>query len=542
MEPVSEAMSSSAERRQQKTPGGAYPQKEAVNPPGAAGGPSSVPAQSATQPNGVGYDLMEGAVGRENMLRALRCVEQNKGAAGVDGMGVKSLRNHLKESWPRLKEELLVGAYKPQPVRRVEIPKPDGGTRPLGIPTVTDRLIQQALLQILTPVFDPEFSEFSYGFRPGRSAHQAVKQARRYIEEGFRFMVDIDLEKFFDRVNHDALMARVARKVRDKRVLKLIRAYLNAGVMAHGVCIKTNEGTPQGGPLSPLLANIMLDDLDKELERRGHRFVRYADDCNIYIRSRRAGERVMESIKELIEKRLKLKINEAKSAVEAPRRRKFLGFSFTGEERPRIRLSAKTVDRFKEKIRQLTKRSRSISLKERITKLNVYLRGWIGYFRLAETPSVFEPLDKWIRRRLRMGLLKQWKKPKTRKKSLVALGIAELWAGCISGSRKGLWRLSNTPQVNKALGLAYCKPKGSSPWNSHTTGFVWFNEPPDAERHVRWCERTGANHSLLLDLSHSGGTLYSAPGRSMTNSMGDILSRSLLRISSGFAIILLKVL
>lgn len=460
MEPGSEAMSSRAERRQQKTPPGACLQKEAVNPPGTAGGPISVPARSTEQPNGAGYDLMERAVGRENMLRALSCVERNKGAAGVDGMEVKSLRAHLKENWPRIREELLAGTYKPQPVRRVEIPKLDGGTRPLGIPTVADRLIQQALLQALTPVFDPVFSEFSYGFRPGRSAPQAVKQARRYIEEGFRFVVDIDLEKFFDRVNHDALMARVARKVRDKRILKLIRAYLNAGVMANGVCIRTDEGTPQGGPLSPLLANIMLDDLDKELEERGRRFVRYADDCNIYVRSRRAGERVMESIKEFIEKRLKLKINEAKSAVDNPWRRKFLGFSFIGGKKPRIRLAAESIGRFKGKIRRLTKRSWSISLKERLTRLNAYLRGWIGYFRLAETPSIFESLDVWIRRRLRMCLLKQWKKPKTKKRSLMALGIAELWAECISGSRKGLWRLSNTPQVNKALGLAYWQTQG----------------------------------------------------------------------------------
>ena len=404
--------------------------------------------------------MMEQVVERQNMLRALRRVQQNKGAPGVDGMDVKELTPFLKEHWQGIREELLNDAYKPKPVRRVEIPKPDGGVRLLGIPTVLDRLIQQALLQVLTPIFDPEFSEHSYGFRPGRSAHQAVKAAQKYIEEGYSYAVDIDLEKFFDRVNHDMLMARVARKVKDKRVLRLIRRYLQAGVMVNGVCIDTEEGTPQGGPLSPLLANIMLDDLDKELEKRGHRFARYADDCNIYVKTPRAGERVMASVREFVEKKLKLKVNEKKSKVDRPWKVKFLGLTFTWEKKPRIRIAPKALERFKERIRELTQRSKGISMERRLGELNTYLRGWIGYFRLADTESVIQDLDKWIRRRLRMCMLKQWKKPKTKYKNLVALGVNPEEARKLAGSRKGYWHLSKTPQMTKALDSAYWHRQG----------------------------------------------------------------------------------
>ena len=453
-------MSSREEQRQQKTLEGGFPQEEAVNPQGPAGAPSSSPAQDAARPNEERYDSMEQVVERENMLQALRRVQQNKGAPGVDGMDVKSLTPFLKEHWQGIRAELLDDAYKPKPVRRVEIPKPDGGVRLLGIPTVLDRLIQQALLQVLTPVFDPGFSEHSYGFRPGRSAHQAVKEARKYIEEGYRYTVDIDLEKFFDRVNHDRLMARVARKVKDKRVLRLIRRYLQAGVMVNGVCIESEEGTPQGGPLSPLLANIMLDDLEKELEKRGHRFARYADDCNIYVKTPRAGERVMASVREFVEKRLKLKVNEKKSKVDRPWKLKFLGLTFTPNMKPRIRIAPKALERFKERIRELTQRSRGISLERRLGELNTYLRGWIGYFRLADTQSVIEDLDSWIRHRLRACLLKQWKKPKTKYRNLVTLGITPEEARKLAGSRKGYWHLARTEQAHKALDLAYWQDQG----------------------------------------------------------------------------------
>ena len=453
-------MSSREEQGRQKTPEGGFPREEAVNPPGPAGAPSSSPTQNAEQPDRERYESMEQVVERENMLQALHRVQQNKGAPGVDGMSAEVLTPFLKEHWQGIREELLNDVYKPKPVRRVEIPKPDGGVRLLGIPTVLDRLIQQALLQVLTPIFDSGFSEHSYGFRPGRSAHQAVKEAQKYIEEGYGYAVDIDLEKFFDRVNHDMLMARVARKVKDKRVLRLIRRYLQAGVMVDGVCIETEEGTPQGGPLSPLLANIMLDDLDKELEKRGHRFARYADDCNIYVKTPRAGERVMASVREFVEKKLKLKVNEKKSKVDRPQKLKFLGLTFTWDKKPRIRIAPKALERFEERIRELTERSKGISMDRRLGELNTYLRGWIGYFRLADTASVIQHLDEWIRRRLRMCLLKQWKKPKTKCRNLVALGIYPEEARKLAGSRKGYWRLSDTPQVNKALGLAYWQNQG----------------------------------------------------------------------------------
>lgn len=453
--------SSREEQRQPNIPQGSYLQEETVNPWGIEEVPSSSPARTEELTREARFDhLMEQVVERNNLLQALYRVERNKGAAGVDGMAIKSLRSFIVNNWTRIREELLNGNYQPLPVRRVEIPKPDGGIRLLGIPTVLDRLIQQALLQVLTPIFDPKFSPLSYGFRRGYSAHQAVKQAQNFISQGFRFVVDMDLEKFFDRVNHDILMSKLAKKIGDKRILKLIRRYLQAGIMVNGVCIASEEGTPQGGPLSPLLANIMLDDLDKELLKRGHRFVRYADDCNIYVKSRRAGERVLEGVKEFVEKRLKLKVNMEKSAVDRPWKRKFLGFSFTNNRVPRLRLASKTVKRFKDKVRELTSRSRSQSMENRIQSLNAYLQGWSGYFRLADTRSVFQSLDEWTRRRLRMCLLKQWKKPKTKRKNLISLGIQSDWAALISSSRKGHWRLANSPQINKALGIAYWQKQG----------------------------------------------------------------------------------
>lgn len=453
--------SSRGKQRQQKIQKGNYLQEEAVNTQGTGGGPSLSPARTKeTTREESCNNLMERVVARDNMLYALYRVETNKGAAGIDGMTIESLRPFLKDQWPVIREQLLKGTYQPKPVRRVEIPKPDGGTRLLGIPTVIDRLIQQALLQKMNDIFEPTFVPFSFGFRPHKRAHSAVELAREYIKEGYRWVVDMDLEKFFDKVNHDILMSKVARRIQDKRVLLLIRRYLQAGVMVNGCCIATGEGTPQGGPLSPLLANIMLNELDLELCRRGHRFVRYADDCNIYVKSRRAGERVMASVKKFVEERLKLKVNMQKSAVDRPWKRKFLGFSFTWDKEPKIRIAPKTKKRFMDKIRELTNRSKSQSMNKRIKAINTYIVGWIGYYRLADTRSVFQSLDEWLRRRLRMCYLKQWKKPKTKRKKLVALGIPPEWAMLISASRKGYWRLSNTPQVNKALGLAFWQEQG----------------------------------------------------------------------------------
>lgn len=373
--------SSRGERRQQPTPEGAYRRKVAVQPRGAVGGPSAPPARDRAESHGTDdVALLEKVLERENLRQALKRIEQKpKAAPGVDGMTVRELRPYLEQHWERIRAEILAGTYEPQPVRRAEIPKPNGGgMRELGIPRVLDRFLQQALLQVLTPIFDPHFSPHSYAYRKGKNGHQAVKAAQRFIQDGYTWVVDLDLSKFFDRVNHDKLMARVARRVKDKRVLKLIRKYLEAGVMANGVVRETEEGTPQGGPLSPLLSNIMLDDLDKELEKRGHQFVRYADDCNIYVRSHRAGERVMKSVRSFLEGDLSLRVNEAKSAVDRPIRRKFLGFSFFRHKgKVKIRLAPQSVQRVKDTIRELTNRTRGMSMAERIRHLNEKLGGWM---------------------------------------------------------------------------------------------------------------------------------------------------------------------
>jgi len=404
--------------------------------------------------------LMEQILSRENLIRALNRVVRNKGSHGVDGMPVQNLRAHVIEHWDTMKVELLSGTYQPQPVRRVEIPKPDGGVRLLGIPTVMDRFIQQAIAQVLSSIYDPTFSDHSYGFRPNRSAHGAVKKAKGYIAEGNRWVVDIDLEKFFDRVNHDKLMGLLAKRIEDKCLLKLIHKYLKTGIMINGVVTDNEEGTPQGGPLSPLLSNIVLDELDKELEKRGHQFVRYADDCNIYVKTPKAGNRVMRSVTSYIEGKLKLKVNGNKSAVDRPWRRKFLGFSFTKHREPKIRIAKASVNRMKDKIRDITSRKRPYSMEVRIQKLNQYLMGWCGYFALADTPSVFKTLESWIRRRLRMCVWKSWKKPSTKVRKLTGLGIPKGKAHEWGNSRKGYWRISKSPILHKALGNSYWSSQG----------------------------------------------------------------------------------
>ncbi|NLV32425.1 MAG: group II intron reverse transcriptase/maturase [Acidobacteria bacterium] len=397
--------------------------------------------------------LMEAVVERGNMLAALHRVERNKGAAGVDGMTVADLRANLKEQWPTVRESLLAGNYAPKPVLRVEIPKPDGkGVRKLGIPTVMDRLIQQALHQVMQPIFDPGFSGSSYGFRPGRSAHDAVKQARAYVRDGRRWVVDLDLEQFFDRVNHDILMARVARKVKDRRVLRLIRNYLQAGVMEAGIAVASMEGTPQGGPLSPLLSNIMLDDLDRELERRGHRFCRYADDCNVYVRSKHAGERVMDSLTWFLERKLRLKVNQAKSAVARPWERKFLGYSLTFHRIARLKVAPQSVQRFRLKLKGLFRAGRGRNLARFIREdLNPVLRGWARYFHLSEVRGTFEELDGWLRRRLRCMLWRQWKRVWPRFKRLRARGLDEVraWKSVTNG--RGSWWNSGSSHMNEAF-------------------------------------------------------------------------------------------
>jgi RNA-directed DNA polymerase len=396
--------------------------------------------------------LMEKVCLPTNILDAMAQVRRNKGAPGIDGMTVDQLPAHLQTTWPVICNQLLTGTYRPQPVRRVEIPKPGGGIRMLGIPTVLDRLIQQAVLQILQPRWDGTFSENSYGFRPGRSAHQAIASAQGFIEQGYQIVVDIDLEKFFDRVNHDILMSLIAKRESDKRLLKLIRAFLTAGVMENGLVTRNEEGTPQGGPLSPFLSNIMLDVLDKELERRGLHFARYADDCNIYVRSLRAGQRVMESVTNFLHKTLKLKVNTAKSAVGKPSKRKFLGFSFQViKTNVKRRIAPKSIERYKERVREITNRHRGRSLPWIIKELSRYIIGWLGYFGFCQTPSVLRRLDEWTRRRIRSIAWNQWKTGRKRFRELVKRGVPPRQAACAAGSSLGPWRLSRSLPIHIAL-------------------------------------------------------------------------------------------
>lgn len=400
------------------------------------------PATTGNEGPGTG-SLMERVLTRPNLMRALKRVRKNKGSPGIDGMTVDELPDWLRENWPRVREELLAGTYQPAPVRRATIPKPDGGERQLGIPSVLDRLIQQALLQVLQPRFDPTFSEHSHGFRPGRSAHGAIREARQHVQNGKRWVVDVDLEKFFDRVNHDVLMGRLARRIEDRRILGLIRRYLNAGVMASGVVVERYEGTPQGGPLSPLLANVLLDEVDKELEQRGHAFVRYADDLRVFVTSKRAGERVMRSLIRVFDK-LRLRVNESKSAVDRAWNRPFLGASFwiAPGRKVRVRVAPKALRKMKRRVRQLTRRTRGRSLAEVVQTLRSYLIGWRGYFRIAETPRKLAELDEWIRHRLRAYQLKQWKRGKTVFRELVARGLNRDSAARVAANAGRWWRNS----------------------------------------------------------------------------------------------------
>lgn len=395
--------------------------------------------------------LMEAMLERENMLKAYKRVVGNKGASGVDGMTTEDLKDYLKKYWLQLRDEVLSGRYRPSPVKEVEIPKPGGGVRKLGIPTVVDRLLQQALHQVLSPIFEIGFSESSYGFRPGRGAHQAIQKAKEYIAEGKRWVTDMDLEKFFDRVNHDILMSRVARKVKDKHVLLLIRRYLQAGIMINGIETIREEGTPQGGPLSPLLSNILLDDLDKELERREHSFCRYADDCNIYVKSKAAGERVMTSIKEFLEERLKLKVNDEKSAVARPWNRKFLGYSTTVDKKTKLKVSPKAVERLKDKLKVKFREGRGRNIAKFIGELKPILIGWANYFKLAETKQVFEELDGWLRRKLRCIIWRQKKRGRARVKMLVSRGMDKdrAWKSTVNG--RGPWWNAGASHMNEAF-------------------------------------------------------------------------------------------
>jgi RNA-directed DNA polymerase len=440
-----------------------------VNRPGpqAERSRSSASAEQTSHPARDG-GLWGQVFSRSNLMRALQRVERNRGAPGVDGITVEQLRPWLRDHWGGVREALDAGTYRPQPVRRVEIPKPGGGTRALGVPTVLDRLIQQAIAQVLQPIFDPTFSQHSYGFRPGRSAHQAVEAARGFIQDGYRWVVDVDLEKFFDRVNHDKLMHRVARRVDDKRLLRLIRAYIEAGVMVDGVKQVTAEGTPQGSPLSPLLSNIMLDDLDRELERRGHRFVRYADDVRVFVRSQRAASRVLDGITAFVEGRLALKVNQTKSSISTSATAGLLGFGFyVVAGQVRVRVGFKARERLKARIRQLTSRRWSISMSSRIWKLNRFIAGWCAYFGFADSFSLFEELDEWLRRRLRQIRWKEWKRFHARRRNLLSLGIPADKAGQWAASSKGYWRLAGSAPLQRAMPNAYWTDLGLRGFNHH---------------------------------------------------------------------------
>lgn len=422
--------------------------------------PSSVASGPPTEtPSSTETVTIREVLERKNLQEALKRVISNKGCAGADGMKVEELPEFLMNNWKTIKEALLVGNYQVGKIKRAYIPKKDGSKRALGIPNVLDRLIQQGLAQTLTRHYDSGFSKFSYGFRPGRSCHQAIRQAKTYINNGLKFVVDIDLEKFFDQVDHDRLMHTLARKIKDKAVLKLIRSYLKAGILENGLTTTPEKGTPQGGPLSPILSNIVLHELDEELERRGHRFVRYADDCNIFVSSLRAGERVMNSVTHFLESKLKLKVNKLKSAVGLPSERTFLGFSFTGKDKARIKIAPSSIKRFKEKIRLLTFRGLT-SMEDRIRKLSLYLEGWIGYFGLAELPSTIKELDQWIRRRLRMLYLKQWRKPSTRFSEFSKLGMSKKDCRFLISTTKGYWRLSSTRAMTFTLKPKYFEQMG----------------------------------------------------------------------------------
>jgi RNA-directed DNA polymerase len=451
-----------------------------------SGGP--VPDDTAAHPAEAG--LWEKCFSRGNLAEALRRVEQNAGAPGIDGMRVEELGPWLHRHWSEVKAVLDVGTYQPSPVRRVTIPKPSGGERELGVPTAVDRLICQALAQVLTPIFDPGFSERSFGFRPVRSAHEAVERARRDIAEGHAWAVSLDLDRYFDRVQHDALMARVARRVTDKRVLRLIRRYLEAGVMVDGIKQPTEEGTPQGSPLSPLLSNVYLDDLDRELEQRGHRFVRYADDITIYVRSERAAERVMEGTARFVERRLKLRVNRDKSAADRATRLTLLGFGFLkrggGVE---VRIDPKARKRAKDRLRRLTARNWGVSMERRIREINRFTVGWTAYFALADTPRPFEDLDEWLRRRLRQVRWKEWKRYRTRRRNLRALGIPEREAREWAASRKGYWRLARSWVLSRALPNAY--------WAE--LGLQGFSDPYRRFRHATRTARCGPARRVVWE-------------------------------------------